>query len=236
MLSSAAQNSLLKELESPPSYAHFVLCTTEPRKVLPTIIDRSIHFELPPIPSDRIAGRLAAVCSREGIAAEEGALSLIAKEASGSMRRALKLLEKIGGANVTEADAALILGRTGAEAALQVIELLLKGDRGSCFSLLDAADREGKGFSSLFRDAIDVLLDAFRVRLFKGTGCLPGRSEEERGRIVEVAKKLSHRRISELSAVFQDGLAELNRGISPQLSVGIVTISRAGEALMEGTA
>lgn len=95
MLSSAAFNAFLKTLEEPPSYAIFILASTEKHKILPTILSRCQIYDFKRITVDDISQHLAYVAKSEGITAEEAALSLIAEKADGGMRDALSMFDRI---------------------------------------------------------------------------------------------------------------------------------------------
>src|ERR1051325_11201194 len=105
MLSKAAFNSMLKTLEEPPEHVKFVLATTDPQKIPVTVLSRCLQFNLKQLPSALIAGRLATILRDESIAADDAALTLIARAARGSMRDALSLLDQAiayGGGEVRE--------------------------------------------------------------------------------------------------------------------------------------
>ncbi len=94
MLSTSAFNALLKTLEEPPAHAIFILATTEPNKVLPTIISRCQRYDFKSLTNNEIYNRLASVCAKEGIKFEEDALMNIAVAADGGMRDGLSLLDQ----------------------------------------------------------------------------------------------------------------------------------------------
>src|SRR3954469_8881896 len=95
MLSKAAFNALLKTLEEPPSHVKFILATTEPEKVLATILSRCQRYDFRNIPTREIAGHLREICKKEKIKADEDALFLVAKAGAGSMRDSLSLLDRL---------------------------------------------------------------------------------------------------------------------------------------------
>jgi DNA polymerase-3 subunit gamma/tau len=95
MLSTAADNALLKTLEEPPPHIVFVLATTEPHKVSSTIISRCQRFDLKRIPNSAVVKRLAFICEKEGYTLEEGALDEIARASAGSLRDAINGLEQV---------------------------------------------------------------------------------------------------------------------------------------------
>ncbi len=95
MLSKAAFNALLKTLEEPPEHVKFILATTEPEKVLPTILSRCQRYDFRNIPTREIADHLKDICKQEKIKADEDALLLVAKAGAGSMRDSLSLLDRL---------------------------------------------------------------------------------------------------------------------------------------------
>src|SRR3954469_15720469 len=95
MLSKSAFNALLKTLEEPPEHVKFILATTEPEKVLPTILSRCQRYDFRNIPTREIADHLKAVAKQEKIKADDDALLLVAKAGAGSMRDALSLLDRL---------------------------------------------------------------------------------------------------------------------------------------------
>ena len=95
MLSTAAFNALLKTLEEPPSHVIFVLCTTDPQKILETILSRCQRFDFHRISNEDIVGRLRYICEREGFVFDDEALDIVAKHARGGMRDALSTLEQL---------------------------------------------------------------------------------------------------------------------------------------------
>lgn len=95
MLSTAAENALLKTLEEPPPHIIFVLATTDPHKVSPTIISRCQRFDLKRIPLPAVVDRLRHVCQAEGYALDEVSLGEIARSATGSLRDAINSLEQV---------------------------------------------------------------------------------------------------------------------------------------------
>ena len=112
MLSTAAFNALLKTLEEPPAHAMFILATTEIHKIPATVLSRCQHHEFRRIPVAEIVRRLSKICDDEGVTADEAALTLIARQATGAMRDAISMLDQMtaAGNNITLAEAQEILG------------------------------------------------------------------------------------------------------------------------------
>src|SRR5437660_1012756 len=123
MLSKNAFNALLKTLEEPPSHVKFILATTEPEKVLPTILSRCQRYDFRNIASREIAAHLAAICKQEKIKADEDALLLVAKAGAGSMRDALSLLDRLLSLGEKHLTAEMIEGLLGLPKSQLVFDL-----------------------------------------------------------------------------------------------------------------
>ena len=147
MLSAAAFNAFLKTLEEPPSYAIFILATTEKHKILPTILSRCQIYDFKRITVQDITRHLRYVAENEGIDAEETALGLIAEKADGGMRDALSMFDRIAsfaGGHISYQHALESLNVLDYTYFIRVFELLLQGDHRSLLLLLD--ELMGKGF------------------------------------------------------------------------------------------
>ena len=147
MLSAAAFNAFLKTLEEPPSYAIFILATTEKHKILPTILSRCQIYDFKRIMVQDITRHLRYVAESEGIDAEETALGLIAEKADGGMRDALSMFDRIAsfaGGHISYQHALESLNVLDYTYFIRVFELLLQGDHRSLLLLLD--ELMGKGF------------------------------------------------------------------------------------------
>ena len=147
MLSAAAFNAFLKTLEEPPSYAIFILATTEKHKILPTILSRCQIYDFKRITVQNITRHLRYVADSEGIDAEETALGLIAEKADGGMRDALSMFDRIAsfaGGHITYQHALESLNVLDYTYFIRIFELFLSGDHRSVLLLLD--ELMGKGF------------------------------------------------------------------------------------------
>lgn len=137
-LTKDAFNALLKTLEEPPEYLKFVLATTDPERMLPTVLSRCLQFNLRPMAPEVVREHLALVLSQESIPAETGALRLLSEAARGSMRDALSLTDQAiayGGGQLAEAGVAAMLGATHTGACLEILQALGQGTRQLCSRL-----------------------------------------------------------------------------------------------------
>ena len=122
-----AFNALLKTLEEPPEYLKFVLATTDPEKMLPTVLSRCLQFNLRPMAPEVVTEHLAHVLAAESVPADDGALRLLGRAARGSMRDALSLTDQAiayGGGRLTESGVEAMLGVVGSGLVLQLLKAL----------------------------------------------------------------------------------------------------------------
>ena len=133
-LTSHAFNAMLKTLEEPPAHVKFILATTDPQKILVTVLSRCLQFNLRQVSPTQLAAHLSMVLSGEGIPADPKALELIARAANGSVRDALSLLDQAiaHGAGTVQVDqVGQMLGTSNLSRMLAMIDALVRGDVGT---------------------------------------------------------------------------------------------------------
>jgi len=158
MLSAAAFNALLKTLEEPPEFVKFVFATTEPDKVLGTVLSRCQRFDLRKISQGDICGQLRKVCDAEGVEIAEDALLAIARGADGGMRDAESALDQIiafTGRKIEEEDVLGVFGLVSRALIENLAEAVLRGDIAGVLARLDELDRSGKDLRRLVAELID---------------------------------------------------------------------------------
>jgi DNA polymerase-3 subunit gamma/tau len=141
MLSTTAFNAMLKTLEEPPDYLKFVLATTDPQKVPPTVLSRCLQFNLRAMAPQTVQAHLVDILAQEQIAAEAGALRLLARAARGSMRDALSLTDQaiaFGAGSLAEATVREMLGAVDRGHAVRIVEALAAGDGAGVVAAVDA--------------------------------------------------------------------------------------------------
>ncbi|MCL2340989.1 MAG: DNA polymerase III subunit gamma/tau, partial [Proteobacteria bacterium] len=146
MLTTEAFNALLKTLEEPPSHVYFMFATTELHKVPVTILSRCQRYELKRIGHRELAEHLLRLAEKEGVRMEAAAVEMIVREAGGSVRDGLSLLDQIFsycGAEVMAADVVEVLGLVSHQLVADVGAALLRGDLGAVYPLLDAMAAHG---------------------------------------------------------------------------------------------
>jgi len=169
MLSSAAFNALLKTLEEPPPHVKFIFATTEPQKVLPTILSRCQRFDLHRIPANLIAQHLQFIAGKEKITLEPAAAHSIARGAEGGLRDAESMLDQLVafcGEKIAEADVLNIFGFTSQQTVASFTEKILDGATADAVQLLHEQSEAGKDMMKLMSDLIAYLRDllVFKVK------------------------------------------------------------------------
>jgi DNA polymerase-3 subunit gamma/tau len=162
MLSSAAFNALLKTLEEPPAHVKFIFATTEPQKVLATILSRCQRFDLHRIPVNLIAQHLQFIAGKEEISLEPAAAHAIARGAEGGMRDAESMLDQLVafcGEKIGESDVLNVFGFTAEQTVVDLTGRILRGETPGALELLYEQCESGKDMMRLMSDLIVYLRD-----------------------------------------------------------------------------
>jgi DNA polymerase-3 subunit gamma/tau len=162
MLSQAAFNALLKTLEEPPEHVKFVFATTEPQKVLPTILSRCQRFDLHRIPANLIAKHLQFITEKEKITLEPAAAHAIARGAEGGLRDAESMLDQLVafcGEKISEADVLNVFGFTSGQTVVDLTGRILRTETPGAIDLLQQQTDDGKDMMRLISDLIAYLRD-----------------------------------------------------------------------------
>lgn len=178
MLTTAAFNALLKTLEEPPAHVIFVLCTTDPQKILETILSRCQRFDFHRIGNEDIERRLAYVCEQEGFDYDDEALAIVARHAKGGMRDALSTLEQLsvfGNGAVHADDARSLLGEVSDQILGEFARAIADRDVAELYGLIRTQVEEGNDLLELTRDLVAHVRDVYvacvagaRAELFEG--------------------------------------------------------------------
>ena len=224
MLSTAAFNALLKTLEEPPAHAIFVLATTEVHKIPATVLSRCQRHEFRRLPVSTIIEFLAGKINEEGFEVEDQALELIARQATGSLRDAISLLDQLTstGEQVTLDMARTILGTAAGEAVRGVVEALGKGDRAEGLTLINQALDAGADPKQFSRQVVDYLRGLLLVHM--GAAELVEASDDERERMLRHAEALTMPRLLAAIAAFSQAGAVGRSSWLPGLPLEIALI------------
>lgn len=219
MLTTAAFNALLKTLEEPPAHVIFVLCTTDPQKILETILSRCQRFDFHRIGNEDIEHRLAYVCEQEGFDYDDEALAIVARHAKGGMRDALSTLEQLsvfGNGSVHADDARSLLGEVSDQILGEFSRAIADCDVAELYGLIRAQVEEGNDLLELTRDLVAHVRDVYvacvagaRAELFEGG------SEQAEALAAEAAAFGEHPadRLARVLTVLDDAALEM-RGAS----------------------
>lgn len=167
MLSTSAFNALLKTLEEPPAHAIFILATTEIHKIPVTVISRCQRHDFRRISVEEIVTRLEEMASAEGIRVGEDVLGLIARQATGSLRDAISILDQLSSAEgeITPDLAHQILGTSPDEAVLVFVEAMLKGDPGEGLNTLHQSSQRGNDPGQFARQVVGYLRNVLLMQM-----------------------------------------------------------------------
>ncbi len=186
MLSKNAFNALLKTLEEPPEQVIFIFATTEPHKVLPTIISRCQRYDFKRIPIESIVSRLKSICTEEKIHVEDEALYLVAKKAEGSMRDALSLMDQLfalGKKDTTTNDVLELFGIVSIDIYHKISQYIIEKKAAAIISLIHNILDKGNDL----QEFINGFLDYIRTLLLLKTNVplpeLPVTVKEEMGKV-----------------------------------------------------
>lgn len=219
MLTTAAFNALLKTLEEPPAHVIFVLCTTDPQKILETILSRCQRFDFHRIGNEDIERRLAYVCEQEGFDYDDEALAIVARHAKGGMRDALSTLEQLsvfGNGTVHADDARSLLGEVSDQILGEFARAIASRDIAELYGLIRVQVEEGNDLLELTRDLVAHVRDVYvacvaraRAELFEGG------SEQAEALAAEAAAFGEHPadRLARVLTVLDDAALEM-RGAS----------------------
>jgi DNA polymerase-3 subunit gamma/tau len=216
MLSAAAFNALLKTLEEPPPHVKFVFATTDPQKVLPTIVSRCQRFDLKPIAPALIVERLKKICADEKIAATDAALACIARMADGGMRDAQSILDQMisfCGTEIAEPDVLDVYGLVATEKIAALAAALAAGDHRQLVALVDDCDAAGRDLVRLLGDIQSAVRAALLDAIAQG-----GKSAALGG------ASLTTEQLTRMLDALREGEAAVKTGLTEKINLEIALL------------
>ncbi len=222
MLSNHAFNAMLKTLEEPPDYLKFVLATTDPQKVPPTVLSRCLQFNLRPMAPETMQAHLASVLTQEGLAAEPGALRLISRAAQGSMRDALSLADQaiaFGAGTLAEAGVRQMLGAVDRSHALRLVEALALRDGGAVIAGIDGLRALGLSAGGTLEEMAGLLQ---QMAVAQAVPDALDEQDPETPAVRRLAGQLAPDETQLLYSIVLHGRAEL--GLAPDEYSGLVMV------------
>ena len=188
MLSAGAFNALLKTLEEPPGHVIFVLATTEPHKVLPTIISRCQRYDFTRVPFEEIVERMEGIVKKENLYVEKEALKLIASLADGGMRDALSILDQcIAYAQdyITAEDVNAIYGITTTEEKLEMLSNVFNHEASVLMNRIKTLSEKGTDIKRLTSDLIELIKETVIYSYTKDKSLLEKLSAEQASSLLQ---------------------------------------------------
>jgi DNA polymerase-3 subunit gamma/tau len=232
MLSTAAFNALLKTLEEPPAHVKFMFATTDPEKVLPTILSRCQRFDLRRIPSALITKHLAEIAIKEKVTIDAAALHAIARGADGGMRDAESTLDQLisfCGDKIEEPDVLSMFGLAAQSQILKLSHAVLAGEISVALTQLDELARGGKDLGRLLGDLLNHFRNLLIYQVSKGDLKLLEASEAEVSALKEQSSLASTDGFTRILEVFADAELRLRDAASKKILLE-VSLLRAIES------
>lgn len=227
MLTKEAWNAFLKTLEEPPPHTVFVLATTEPQRIMATIVDRCQRFDFQRPSLDQIAEVVRRVGDSEGFEIEDGAVGLISRSASGSFRDALGTLDQMvafGGERVTTDAVIELLGAADADLLFDVTDAIAAGDAKAVLEAIERLSRSGRDPGQFARDLIAHLRQLLVAR---ATGEVPDSftvAITQPERLAAQAQALGEARLVGGIDALSAAVAAMREGDDPRLSLEVALL------------
>jgi DNA polymerase-3 subunit gamma/tau len=232
MLSNAAWNAFLKTLEEPPPHVKFIFATTEVHKVPVTILSRCQRYDFRLIGTSTIAARLREVLAKENIVADDLSVAALAREAAGSMRDAMSLLDQViafSGETLSGEDVSRVLGIPSRRVLHDLAAALVDGDATVCLSKVEELAAQGFDLTHVARDMLRHLRNLVVARV-SGEASRPllDLADEEVTDILDLAGRADGDDLMRLYQGFSRGLDDVVRSGQPRtaLEMALVRLAR----------
>src|SRR5215213_9355820 len=230
MLTREAWNAFLKTLEEPPPNTVFVLCTTEPHKVMPTIVDRCQRFDFQRPSLEQIAEVVQRVAAAESIEIDDGAVAAIARAASGSFRDALGTLDQLvaySGKQVATDDVLAVLGVAEAELILAAADAIAAEEGRAAFEVSERVSRSGRDVTQFGRDVLAHLRQLVVIRTIGEVPDAFSVTAADPERLRAQAAELSDLALMRAIDVIAAALAAVKEGDEPRMTLELALLRAA---------
>lgn len=229
MLSNAAFNALLKTLEEPPSHALFIFATTEPHKVLPTILSRCQRFDFRRIPVEAIVARLREICAAEGVEADDESLILLARKGDGALRDALSAFDQavsLCGTTLHYAELAQALGVVDLDLYFAVTENVRTGNGAGMLTVVEQIVRAGYDLQEFAVGLAEHLRNLLVARTMPNLSLIEA-GETIRRRYAEAAQAFEEADLLRLLGLVTDLETRLKSSVHPRLQLELTLLRMA---------
>jgi DNA polymerase-3 subunit gamma/tau len=227
MLTKEAFNALLKTLEEPPPHVKFMFATTEPEKVLPTILSRCQRFDLRRIPAALIVKHLAQIAKKEEVKIDPAALHAIARGADGGMRDAESTLDQLisfCGREITEPDVLSMFGLASQSQILALADAVLSGETEKALRELNDLARQGKDLGRLVSELLGHFRNLLIFQVSRGDLNLIEVSEAEGAVLKEQAARIASDALTRIMEVLTDCEGRLRDTASKKILVEVTLL------------
>ncbi len=211
VLSPNAENALLKTLEEPPEHVVFILATTEPQRLLPTILSRCIRLNFRRVSEDALIENMEMICGVRGVNADRAALALIAANADGSVRDSLSILEQCistGEDRISRDDVAELLGAAGEESLITLTGYIMDGNVSEALIFLDQMIRSGSDIKQLMKEWLVHFRNLLMAKYVRNPENVLNMSTENvervRAQAAAITTELLNRSITDLTKTISD--------------------------------
>jgi len=229
MLSTAAFNALLKTLEEPPPHVIFVMATTEPKKIPLTVMSRCQHLPFRRVSTQSIKERLKFIANSESIGISDGALSLVARAADGSIRDSLTILDQLASftSDITEEDVKGLFDTADFKVLAEMAEAIVEGHRAQILEIVDALVDRGSDLRTFTKDLIQFFRDLLVASLLRSGDQGLDASEEELGALRKIASEVTDEHLTLILSELVKAEADVRFSFSPRvaLEMSLIKIS-----------
>ena len=227
MLSIAAFNALLKTLEEPPPHVMFVFATTEPRKIPITILSRCQRHDFRRIDVESISNHIEKICSKEGVNISVESLGLIAREANGSMRDGLSLIDQVMSCtqgDITQEQVLDILGFLDRDVVFSMSKAILQKGFSEILDILDDVYSAGHDMKKFYADLIEHFRNLLVLRMGKNTEKLIDLPSHEIALMQEQTKDISQTFFSQIFNLLFQEEGIVSHSAQPKLAIEMVFV------------
>lgn len=234
MLTKEAFNALLKTLEEPPGHVKFIFCTTNPEKIPITVLSRCQRFDFAPVVSTEIKDRLKYIVQQEGAAADDDALTLLARRAGGSMRDSQSLLEQLlsfSAGRITVAGVHQMLGTAPGGRIDTLVQAMVESQPGIALNEIHQAVTEGADVSQVLEQLSGFFRDLLVISVGGSEETLLLLSPDQMDQATQWAQHLGTTRILATMQVFDWALARMRQSTHTRslLEIAVVQASALGQ-------
>jgi len=236
MASTAAFNALLKLVEEPPGHVLFAMATTDPQKVLPTILSRVQRLDLRRVAADEVAEHVRRIVTAEGATIDDQAVDAVVRAGDGSVRDTLSILEQVlafSAGSITGDDVAQVLGTTATSTIVSVADLLAAGDLAGLLRSVAGLVDAGQDLRRFTLDLVGHLRDLLVLQAAPDHPELVDATRERRAELVAQAARLERTRVLDALETLAATVTEQRQGtprLPLELAFATLTVQRSASA------